>query len=230
MTLIEAIQARHAVRKYRTEPISGEILDALRREIAVVNKEGGLHVQLVTDEPKAFTGPMAYGQFVGVRNYLIMAGQKADDLDERIGYYGEKLVLLAQQLGLNTCWVGLSYRKVSGTYELEGGEKIGCYIALGYGETQGVAHKVKSPQEVSNVSELTPDWFKRGVDAALLAPTAINQQKFFIEYLGASTDGSLPKVSLRVKGLSLAGYTKMDKGIVRRNFEIAAGKENFEWA
>ena len=230
MTLIEAIQARHAVRKYRTEPISGEILDALRREIAVVNKEGRLRVQLVTDEPKAFTGPMAYGQFVWVRNYLVMAGQKADDLDERIGYYGEKLVLLAQQLGLNTCWVGLSYRKVSGTYELEGGEKIGCYIALGYGETQGVAHKVKSPQEVSNVSELTPDWFKRGVDAALLAPTAINQQKFFIEYLGASTDGSLPKVSLRVKGLSLAGYTKMDKGIVRRNFEIAAGKENFEWA
>ena len=230
MTLIEAIQARHAVRRYRTEPISGEILDALRREIAVVNKEGRLRVQLVTDEPKAFTGPMAYGQFVWVRNYLVMAGQKADDLDERIGYYGEKLVLLAQQLGLNTCWVGLSYRKVSGTYELEGGEKIGCYIALGYGETQGVAHKVKSPQEVSNVSELTPDWFKRGVDAALLAPTAINQQKFFIEYLGASTDGSLPKVSLRVKGLSLAGYTKMDKGIVRRNFEIAAGKENFEWA
>lgn len=230
MTLFEAIQKRHSVRRYRTEPIAKDILDTLRKEIAAVNEEGGLRVQLVTDEPKAFSGPMSYGKFVGVRNYLIMAGRKADDLDERIGYYGEKLVLIAQQLGLNTCWVGLSYRKVSGTYELDGGEKIGCCIALGYGETQGVAHKIKSPGEVSNVSELTPDWFKRGVDAALLAPTAINQQKFYIEYLGASNSDTLPKVSLRIKGISLAGYTKMDKGIVRRNFEIAAGVENFEWA
>lgn len=50
-----------------------------------------------------------------------MAGQKADDLDERIGYYGEQLVLLAQALGLNTCWAGLSYRKVNGAYKIEKG-------------------------------------------------------------------------------------------------------------
>ena len=55
---------------------------------------------------------------------------------------GEQLVLLAQTLGLNTCWAGLSYRKVAGTYELADGEKIGCYIALGYGLSQGKGHKV----------------------------------------------------------------------------------------
>ncbi len=231
MTQIEAIQARHAVRRYRTEPISNEILDILRREIATVNEEGRLHIQLVADEPKAFSGPMAsYGKFSGVRNYLVMAGRKADDLDGRIGYYGERLVLLAQSLGLNTCWVGLTYKKVSDAYELGDDEKICCCISLGYGETQGVSHKIKTPEEVSNVSDQTPDWFKRGVDAALLAPTAVNQQKFFIEYVGASVAGSLPKVSLRVKGISLAGYTKLDLGIVRLHFEIGAGKGNFEWA
>ncbi len=52
--------------------------------------------------------------------------------------------LLAQTHGLNTCWTGLSYSKVPGTYELWSGEKIGCYIALGYGETQGAGHKVKA--------------------------------------------------------------------------------------
>lgn len=46
---------------------------------------------------------------------------KADNLDERIGYYGEQLVLLAQALGLNTCWAGLSYRKVNGAYKIEKG-------------------------------------------------------------------------------------------------------------
>lgn len=84
---------------------------------------------------------MSYGKFHGVENYLVMAGQKDDDLDERIGYYGEQLVLLAQALGLNTCWAGLSYRKVNEAYKIEKGEKLTCMIALGYGETQGVSHQ-----------------------------------------------------------------------------------------
>ena len=113
-----------------------------------------------------------------------MAGQNADDLDERVGYHGEHLVLLAQTLGLNTCWVGLSYSKVPGTYELGDDEKIACYIAIGYGETQGVGHKIKTVEQVSrsavralgsskNASDITPSWFRRGVEAALLAPTAV---------------------------------------------------------
>ena len=101
-----------------------------------------------------------------------------------VGYYGEHLVLFAQTLGLNTCWVGLSYSKVPGTYVLDEGEKIACYIALGYGETQGVGHKIKTVEQVSNASDVTPSWFRKGVEAALLAPTAVNQQKFSFEYVG----------------------------------------------
>ena len=228
MTLLEAIQARHSVRRYRPEPIDGAVLDALRPQIAVANEQGRLHIQLVTDEPKAFAGPMSYGKFSGVSSYLVMAGEKADDLDERIGYYGESLVLLAQTLGLNTCWAGLSYTKIAGTYSLEKGEKIACYIALGYGQTQGAQHKSKPIGEISDAGDGTPEWFLRGVQAAQLAPTAVNQQKFFIEYLGRR-GSSLPLVSIR-KGTSLFGYTKMDMGIAKLHFEIGAGKENFEWA
>lgn len=227
MTAIEAIRRRHSVRRYRTKPIPEEIQEQLRQAIQKVNEEGALHVQIVIGEPKAFSGPMAYGKFSGVTNYLVMAGTKADDLDERIGYYGERLVLLAQQLGLNSCWAGVSYRKISGTYELKPDEKIGCYIALGYGETQGVQHKCKSVEEISNVSGRTPSWFYDGVEAARLAPTAVNQQKFFIECLG-KVDGGLPKVRIS-KGFSMVGYTQMDMGIAKLHFEIGAGKENFDW-
>ena len=143
MTLLEAIQARHSVRRYKASPLSADVKEALEAKIQEVNAKGNLHIQLICDEPKAFTGVFAYGKFSGVTNYLVMAGKKAKDLDERIGYYGEQLVLLAQQLGLNTCWAGLSYRKVENTYALADGEKIGCYIALGYSETQGVSHKIK---------------------------------------------------------------------------------------
>ena len=238
MTLHEAIEARHSVRAYKDQPLSEDVVKVLEDEVAIINKEGSLHIQLIQNEPKAFQGTLAkYGKFRNVKNYLVMAGKQAEDLDERVGYYGERLVLLAQTLGLNTCWVGLSYSKVPGTYVLDEGEKIVCYIAIGYGETQGVGHRIKTVEQVSrsavrtldsstDASGATPSWFRQGVEAALLAPTAVNQQKFSFEYVGME-DG---RHQVRAKkGFSLIGYTQIDLGIAKYHFEIGAGKDNFEW-
>ena len=223
----EAIEARHSVRAYKDLPLSKEIVKLLEDELVKLNNEGQLHIQLICNEPKAFQGTMAkYGKFRNANNYLVMAGKKAEDLDERIGYYGEHLVLLAQTLGLNTCWVGLSYSKVPGTYVLEEGEKIACYISIGYGETQGVGHKIKTVEQVSNASDITPSWFKKGVEAALLAPTAVNQQKFSFEYVGMNNNRHQVRAK---KGFSMIGYTQMDLGIAKFHFEIGAGKVNFDW-
>ena len=227
MTVQEAIQARHSVRAYKEQPLADETVRVLVDKIAELNQEGSLHMQLILNEPKAFQGTLAkYGKFRNVNNYIVIAGKKAHDLDERVGYYGEQLVLLAQTLGLNTCWVGLSYSKVPGTYVLDEGEKIACYIAIGYGETQGVGHKIKTVEQVSNVSDITPSWFKKGVEAALLAPTAVNQQKFSFEYVGTSNNRHQVRAK---KGFSMIGYTKMDLGIAKYHFEIGAGEVNFEW-
>lgn len=227
MTTQEAIEARHSVRAYREQPLTAEVVRGLEERIATLNRDGRLHMQLVQNEPRAFQGTLAkYGKFRGVSNYVVVAGQKADDLDERAGYYGEQLVLLAQTLGLNTCWVGLSYQKVAGTYVLEEGERIVCYIAIGYGETQGAGHKTKTVEQVSNASDATPAWFRQGVEAALLAPTAVNQQKFSFEYVGRK-DG---RHGVRAKrGFSVIGYTRMDLGIAKYHFEVGAGRDNFQW-
>ena len=238
MTIQEAIKARHSVRAYKEQPLTEDVVKALEEKIAELNREGDLHIQLILNEPKAFQGTLAkYGKFRGVNNYIVVAGKKAEDLDERVGYYGEHLVLFAQTLGLNTCWVGLSYSKVPGTYILEDGEKIACYIAIGYGETQGVGHKIKTVEQVSNASDTTPSWFKKGVEAALLAPTAVNQQKFSFEYVGMKDGHQQVRAK---KGFSMIGYTKIDLGIAKYHFEVGAGKatgrraqlgneENFEW-
>ena len=229
MTLLEAIQARHSVRVYKEQPLTDADAQVLQEKIDQVNRDGRLHIQLIRNEPKAFLGPFArYGKFRGVTDYLVMAGVKADDLDERIGYYGEQLVLYAQMLGMNTCWVGLSYTKIPGTYVLNEGEVIQAYISIGYGETQGVTHKIKRIDQVSNVTDLTPGWFRRGVEAALLAPTAINQQKFSFECLPAA-DGKPARVIAK-RHFSLVGYTQMDLGIAKYHFELAAGTDNFQWA
>jgi nitroreductase len=226
MTIQEAIEARHSVRKYIDKDIPANIIAALQDKIVECNKVGNLNIQLVLNETKAFTGMLSYGQFSGVKNYLVMVGKKERNLDERIGYYGEQIVLLAQTLGLNTCWVGISYRKVPEAYNVGKDEKLACMIALGYGETQGVSHKIKSVQQVSNACDLTPAWFQKGVEAALLAPTAINQQKFSFEYMGMKDNRHIVKAN---KGFSLVGYTQMDLGIAKYNFEIGSSEQLINW-
>ncbi len=221
MNLMEAINVRHSVRQYKNKSLDKEIISALQAEIESCNKESGLHIQLVTNEPKAFDGFMAhYGKFSGVTNYIAMIGKKGADLEEKCGYYGERLVLRAQQLGLNTCWVAMTYTKIDTAFSVEQGEKLCVVISLGYGETQGVAHKSKSFENVAKVEGQVPDWFRRGVDAALLAPTAMNQQKFQFILNGS-------QVSAKA---GIGFYTKVDLGIAKYHFEIGADKPDLEWS
>lgn len=223
MTIQETIQARHSVRAYINKPLADDVVSALNAKIDEVNFVSGLHIQLILNEPKSFQCLTAkYGRFSGVSNYLVMAGKKTDDLDGKVGYYGEQIVLFAQTLGLNTCWVGVSYSKIPNTYVLEEDEKIVCYISLGYGVNQGHGHKIKSVSDVSNASDSTPEWFLNGVNAALLAPTAVNQQKFFFKY---TPEGKV----IAKRGVSFIGYTQLDLGIAKYHFEVGAGKDNFEW-
>lgn len=131
--IITAMENRHAVRAYDGEKkIEKETLDILSQKTDELNKESGLHIQLVTDEPKAFDGFMAhYGKFSGVTNYIALIGKKSDSLNEKCGYYGEQLVLLASQLGLDSCWVAMSYAKVKNAYRIEKDEKLCCVISIG---------------------------------------------------------------------------------------------------
>ena len=215
MELLEIMQQRHSVRQYEDRAIEPEkraVLDAL---VTDINREAGLSIQIVYDDPKCFDSFMAhYGKFTGVRNYIALVGKKSPELDEALGYYGEKLVLKAQELGLNTCWVALTHGKSSAV--IGAGEKQVCLIALGYGVTQGVAHKSKPMQELCTCAEPMPEWFLSGMNAAMLAPTATNQQKFRFELL---PDGT-------VKATCGSGfYTKLDLGIVKYHFETVTGKK-----
>ena len=221
MDLKEAMKERHSVRQYEDRPLSESVIAELENEIEACNKESGLYIQLVKDEPKAFDSFMAhYGKFSGVRNYIAMIGKKGPDLDEKCGYYGERLVLKAQQLGLNTCWVAMTYSKVKTAFTVNNGKKLCIVISLGYGKTNGVPHKSKAVEAIAKADRPLPDWFKAGAEAALLAPTAMNQQKFLF-----TLDGN--KVSAKA---GFGFYTKIDLGIAKYHFELGAGADHFEWA
>ena len=222
MTIQEAIINRHSVRQYMERPIESEKIAQLQSLIDESNTQGQLHLQLVTNEPKAFAGGMAkYGGFKGVSNYIAVVGPKGEN--EKLGYYGEKVVLLAQALGLNTCWVGMSFKKQPDKYQVLDGESLAAVISLGYGTSQGVAHpQKKGVEHFCHVEGPMPEWFRRGMESALLAPTAVNQQKFeFILHEGN-------RVEAKAR-FSFIGYAAIDLGIAKCHFEIGAGKENFNW-
>ena len=93
MDWMEAIYARHSVRSYLDKAIEAEKLDALRTLAEECNREYDLNIQLVTNEPRAFSGFLThYGLFDNITNYIALAGRKRDGLDEACGYCGEKLV------------------------------------------------------------------------------------------------------------------------------------------
>lgn len=220
MDFMDVMRERHSVRSYKEKAIDGSVKTELLSFIEQCNRESGLHMQLVTNEPKAFNGFMAhYGKFSGVKNYIAVIGKKGSGLEEKCGYYGEKVVLRAQQMGLNTCWVAMTYSKVKTAFQINHDEKLCFVIAIGYGKTTGSAHKMKIPEAVMKTDKPVPEWFQKGIEAALLAPTAMNQQKFMFLRNGNTVTAKA----------GIGFYTKTDLGIAKYHFEEAAGKENFKW-
>lgn len=220
MTLEEAIIARHSVRKYTNRKIEKNIADELQKIIDECNTVSGLNIQLQLDEPEAFGSGMAkYGKFEDCSNYIVISGSKDDE--EMCGYFGEKIVLRAQQLGLNTCWVALTVNKSKVIHNLRNGEKMLIVIALGYGQTQGHERPTKSMENLCKVKNgEMPEWFRSAMSAVMLAPTVVNQQKFHF-----TLDGN------KVIAKTLLGfYAKIDLGIAKCHFEIGAGDADYVWA
>ncbi len=218
MTEKEAITARHSVRQYDSDPIEEEKCIELSDLIDECNSKSGLNIQLILFDEECFDTLFAhYGKFTNVKNYIALVGKKSmENLDELCGYYGQKIVLAAQMMGLNTCWVAGSYSKGKCKAVVQPDEKIVSVISIGHGLNQGHEHRSKPMEKLCKVAQQDmPAWFKDGMEAAMKAPTAINQQKFFV-----TLDGE--NVTIKAK---FAAMAKIDLGIVKYNFEVASGKK-----
>lgn len=214
MNLTDAIYLRHSVRAYTDKPIEPEKVTVLEEEISKCNAESGIRLKLVIEDSSVFKSFLArYGKFRNVHNSIIVSmPSKLENGKELCGYYGERIALLAQTLGLNTCWAGLTFSKKAAKKYLLPHQRLLAVIALGYGESQGKPHKSKTYSDVCN-AVCPPQWFAKGVEAALLAPTALNKQNFRISL----SDNGKPMFSTG-RGM----YSKIDLGIIKCHFDLAA--------
>ena len=218
MDLKEAMQQRHMVRKYLDKKIPEDIVSKINERIETNNKKYNLNMKLMLNNDTGVSSIIKLILARGVNNFIILAGDNSPDLEEKLGYSGADIMLYAQTLGLNTWWIGGTYNR--GVSKYVDNKKVTGIIAIGYGQTQGVPHKSKTVEEVSKYKNtIIPSWFIAGVDAALLAPTALNKQDFMII-------GNGNKVSIECdNGI----FTGSNVGLIKYHFELGAGKENFEW-
>ena len=96
MEMMDIIRSRHSVRQYLDKPVPQEIRRQLDECAAALNREGDLRIQILYDEPGCFSSRMAhYGKCEHADNYISLVGKRSEGLEERCGFYGEKLVLKA---------------------------------------------------------------------------------------------------------------------------------------
>lgn len=220
MKMEDAMKKRHTVRKFQDKKLSDSFIDVLNERVEYNNQKYHLNMRLIVNDGNAI--PLFIRLFVsrGVKNYVILSGEDSTSLEERIGYAGTDIMLFAQTLGLNSWWISGTYRKGHVRKKIKQGSVKGI-VAIGFGVDNGIEHKQnKTPLEVSNyVGGDTPDWFRKGVDAALLAPTALNKQKFVIT-------GTANRVKIDYEE---GAFSNIDKGIIKYHFELGAGSDNFSW-
>lgn len=231
MTNLEAIEMRHSRRSYLSTPIASDSKKVLKAAIDNYNKISGLSIQFVENGSEAFKGfNLTYGMFHGVSSFLAMVGSTTEvNLNEKVGYYGELLVLEATKLGLGTCWVSGTFNKKQCNCTVRDNETLVCIIPVGNVEEQRsfkeraiykFAHRgTKTIEQLYTSDVQAPDWFLEGIKAVQKAPSAINQQPVHFNYqtgiITASVDAS-------------AGHRLIDLGIAKAHFDIVTdGKFNF---
>ena len=131
--LQNAIEIRRSRRKYLPALMKESDIDVLAAFISEFNGNEDAKMRLVLDNGEAFNGfRKSYGMFSGVKNYVALICDKTNALHlEKLGYYGEWLVLNATMRGLGTCWVGGTFDRAACPVDLAKGESVVGAITVG---------------------------------------------------------------------------------------------------
>lgn len=218
MNIEELIKNRHSVRRYKDIPLKESDIAKINNYIKEIN-QNDLSFELVTNENIFKNLILGYGFIKNCNNYIILGGKDNELLEEKVGYFGEELVLKLLDLGIHSCFVGGTYKKKKVKNELKDGYKNVLVLAIGYGENNGKLAKTKTFDEIS-ISKDVPDWYKKGIELVLFAPSAINQKKWEFEFVKPN--------GVKIKSFG-KHFPKVDLGIAKYHFEIGAGKDNFKW-
>lgn len=225
MTNLDAIDKRRSRRTYLETAIEQEKIKVLTTFIDQYNAEAKLSMRIIEDGSEAFKGfRKSYGLFKGVKTLIALIGKKSDPyLKEKLGYYGESIVLEATKLDLGTCWVGGTFSNSDNVIEVQEDEALLCVITVGHIKKESLKEKMVhrlATRKIKTIDDLytadcpVSEWFLNGLEAALKAPSANNSKPVKFEY---------KEGEIKAYVLSTNKFDLMDLGIAKLHFEIATG-------
>ncbi len=231
-----AINIRRSQRRYdRGRKIESEKINRLLEVCGNFHPYSSARVEFIPEPPEDIfrNAIMLYGNISGASSFLAFIGDSAEpDMQEKVGYTGEAAILEATALGLGTCWVALTYnnRAAHSLLKIAKNEKLVCVSPVGYpmdkitivekAYTGFGANHQRRPLAgiVTGLTEAErPAWAQAAVEAARLAPSAVNRQpwNFHIEKNSIT-------VSVQSPGMELNVSKRLDCGIAMLHVELGA--------
>jgi nitroreductase len=231
-----AIEKRRSRRRFDPNlPITSETLAALEKVCNQFAPFTSARSRLVTESSESvFKGIIGgYGKVKGPPAFIAFIGNTDDPfIQEKVGYTGEAIILEATALGLNTCWVAGFFRPeiVTSLIEMSNKEQVLAVTPVGYApEYESWEEKLMSRFGRSHnrlpISKLVrglpkeqwPSWVNASLEAARLAPSAVNRQPW-----GFNIQGDSITVFVRTSGPEFNVSKRLDCGIAMLHLEVAA--------
>lgn len=231
--LYRAVFTRHSVRTYDRVPLHPEDRRVIQETCDTPRAfgRGARVVLLETGAERVFAGPIVRG----VPAFLAMVGDGAEPhVEEALGYLGEYVILTATALGLGTCWVGGTYRSGEAAKMLGLGptERLYAVSPLGYGGEVGLVEKfLKMAARSASRKPLTalltaaslplaagPPWAGSALEAARLAPSAVNRQPWRFTIRPDSVTVSVGAAGSEARSVA----KRLDCGIALLHLELGA--------
>ena len=232
-----AVDGRRSRRRFDEKPLKKEHLERLQAVCADFRPFESARAVLVTESPKrVFKGAIGpYGKIRGAPAFIAFVGDtRSPIVQEQIGYMGEGIVLEAEALHVNTCWVSGTFRPdaTAALLGIDENEAVLAVTPVGYATPRlsfeeklltgfGRTHRRKPLSDLVIGLEQPewPRWIRAALESARLAPSSVNRQpwRFHAErdsITVAVDSGELKRESVQSK--------RLDCGIAMLHIEVAA--------
>nr|WP_278244981.1 nitroreductase family protein [[Clostridium] dakarense] len=224
---------RKSRRTYTEEDIDGKDVKILKELIDSINKGTKLNIQYIKDGKDDISGFKAsYGMISNAKSFIALVGDKnIRNYKEKLGYYGESIVLEATNLKLGTCWIGGTYKKeeCKKYIEFKDNEELVCIIAIGnVDKNLSIKEKLvktlnKNEKSFNDIlishNKEIPSWVKVGIDCTAKAPSALNKKIVAYKLKDNKVEAKIMKKN--------HGYEKIDLGISMLHFQLGAYSEGY---
>lgn len=231
-----AIEKRRSRRHFDiSRPVESDKLSALdgvcKKFVPFPNARSCLVTESVKDVFRGIVG--SYGKIKDAPAFIAFIGNMdSPNVQEEVGYTGEGVILEATALGLNTCWVAGFFKpeSVASLIEIKGNERVLAVTPLGYARRFesleeklmtgfGSTHRrLPFSRLISEPGrENVPEWIKASIQAARLAPSAVNRQPW-----GFDVGDDTITVYVRTSGPEFTVSKRLDCGIAMLHIEITA--------